>query len=66
MAWTTREAAKYLGMNPTYVGILCNKGKLKATKHGRDWDIDPESVAAYKLAPKNKGGRPRKQIESTK
>lgn len=61
MAWTTKEAAEYLGMNPTYVGILCNRGLLIAKKHGRDWDIDPESVKAYKELPKDKGGRPRKQ-----
>ncbi len=61
MAWTTEEAAAYLGLSIHMVARLCRNGTLKAHKHGRDWDIEPESVAAYKAAPKNKGGRPRKQ-----
>lgn len=65
MGWTTQEAAEYLGMERAYVGWLCNQHLLNCKKHGRDWDIDPESVKAYKLKPKNKGGRPRK-VRSSK
>ncbi len=61
MAWTTEEAAQYLGLSINMVAKLCRSGILKARKHGRDWDIDPASVEAYKAAPKDKGGRPRKQ-----
>ncbi len=61
MAWTTEEAAAYLGLSIHMVARLCRDGILKAHKHGRAWDIEPESVAAYKDAPRNKGGRPRKQ-----
>ncbi len=61
MAWTSEEAAEYLGLSKSMVTRLCRDGILKARKHGRDWDIDPASVEAYKVAPKNKGGRPRKQ-----
>lgn len=64
MAWTTKEAADFLGMDPSYVGSLCKNGILKALKHGRDWDIDPESVRAYKDLPKNKGGRPHKTVST--
>jgi excisionase family DNA binding protein len=60
MPWTTKQAAEFLNVTPTFVSILCKRGTLKAIMHGRDWDIDPESVQAYKAAPKNKGGRPRK------
>lgn len=60
MAWTTKEAAEFLNVTRTTVTRLCKKGIIKSSMHGRDWDIDPESVEAYKLAPKNKGGRPRK------
>lgn len=60
MAWTTEEAAKYLGVTRSFVARLCRKDLLKSTKHGRDWDIDPESVKAYKNKPKGKVGRPRK------
>ncbi len=61
MAWTTEEAAAYLGLSKHMVTKLCRDGILKAHKHGRDWDIEPESVAAYKVSPRDKGGRPRKQ-----
>lgn len=60
MPWTTKEAAEFLKVTPTFISILCKRGKLKCSKHGRDWDIDPESVKAYRDRPKNKGGRPRK------
>ncbi len=61
MAWTTEEAADYLGVTKNMVARLCRDDVLTATKHGRDWDIDPESVVVYKISPKNKGGRPRKK-----
>jgi hypothetical protein len=64
MAWTTKEASEFLDLKVAYVGSLCKKGLLKATKHGRDWDIDPDSVRAYRALPKNKGGRPRKTTNS--
>jgi len=61
LAWTTKEASNYLGLTRSMVTKLCRDGILKAKMHGRDWDIDPESVRAYKAAPKDKGGRPRKR-----
>jgi excisionase family DNA binding protein len=61
MGWTTEEAAKYLDKSISLVISLIRRNKLSAKKHGRDWDIDPQSVKDYKNAPKNKGGRPRKQ-----
>ena len=60
MGMTSTEAAEYLGVSRRFITDLCRRGKLSARKHGRDWDIDPESVKAYKEAPKDKGGRPRK------
>lgn len=60
MAWTSNQAAEYLGVTMSFIARLCRNDILKCSKHGRDWDIDPESVKAYKTAPKNKGGRPRK------
>jgi excisionase family DNA binding protein len=64
MGMTTIEAAHYLGIQKGFVARLCKKGILIAKKHGRDWDIDPRSVEEYKNAPKNKGGRPRKEPKS--
>lgn len=63
MGMTTKEAAKILGLKVRQVANLCNKGKLEAKRHGYMWDIDPASVEAYKAAPKDKGGRPRKKEE---
>lgn len=63
MAWTTKQAAEYLNTSISFITRLCRKGILNAKMHGRDWDIDPESVKAYKETPKNKGGRPRKQAQ---
>ena len=60
MGMTTKEAADYLGVSARFVVSLCKRGLLAAKKHGRDWDIEPPSVEAYKSAPKRKGGRPRK------
>lgn len=62
MGMTTREAAEYLGTTVNFITLLCRSGKLKAKKHGRDWDIEPESVKRYAEAPKDKGGRPKKGI----
>ncbi|MGD8457201.1 MAG: helix-turn-helix domain-containing protein [Anaerolineales bacterium] len=60
MGWTTEQAADYLGVTRRFVVSLINRGKLKATRFGYMWYIDPDSVKAYKQAPKDKGGRPRK------
>lgn len=60
---TTKEAAEYLGLGKPQVNRLINKGKLKAELQNTPvpyYLIGRESVEAYKLAPKDKGGRPRK------
>lgn len=58
---TTKEAAARLGLEPIAVRKAITRGKMAAVKHGRDWLITPEEVERYKAAPKNKGGRPRKE-----
>lgn len=58
MGKTTSEAAAILGVSVGFISRLCRNGKLKAIMHGRDWDIDPDSVEQYRTAPKGKGGRP--------
>jgi len=60
MAWTTKQAAEYLGVSLSFISRLCRKGLIKAEMFGRDWSIDPESVKAFKEKPKGKVGRPRK------
>jgi excisionase family DNA binding protein len=61
MGLTTQEAAAILGIKINYISELCRTGRLKATMHGRDWDIDPDSVQAYKNTPRKKTGRPKKK-----
>jgi len=61
MELTAKQVAQELGVSMSFVARLCRNGKLKARKLGRDWFIDPASVEAYKNAPKDKGGRPKKE-----
>lgn len=37
--YSTREAAKLLGLSPDHVKLLARKGLLEAKKVGRDWVI---------------------------
>lgn len=60
----TEEAAKYLNVTPAHVSLLCRKGKIKCTRPGRDWFISLEELERYKSQPKDKGGRPKKLVET--
>jgi excisionase family DNA binding protein len=55
------EAAAILDVTPQHVAYLCKEGRLPATREGRDWRIPRAAVEAYRDAPKDKGGRPRKE-----
>ena len=44
---TVNEAAKLLGLHPGTLRIQILRGKLKATKRGRDWWILPKEVKRY-------------------
>ena len=60
---TVTKAAEYLGCSKSYVQRLIRQGRLDAILEEvpiRYYLIDPSSVEAYKLAPKSKGGRPRR------
>lgn len=54
---TTQEAAEALGVTRQRVLALIQEGRLKATKHGRDWWISEGAVEAVK---ERKPGRPKK------
>lgn len=56
---TTAAAAKYLGVTPQRVRQLVVCEKIDATKYGRDYLLDSESVQSYKENRK-KPGRPKK------
>lgn len=58
---TTSEAAKLLGVSRPRVITLIHLGTLVATKPGRDWQIDPASVEAYKNSPRTAGRKRRKE-----
>ncbi len=60
---TTKEAAERLGCAVITVHKAIKRGQMAAVKHGRDWFISAEEVERYKAAPKNKGGRPRKEVQ---
>ena len=52
---TTAEAAAILQVSRRRVSELIRLGTLTATKFGRDWQVDQESVEAYKKSPRKAG-----------
>ena len=59
----TTEAARRLNVTPTRVRAMINSGRLKATKVGIVWMIDPRDLDAVK---DRKVGRPRKARKASK
>lgn len=58
---TTTQAAAALGVSRRRVLALLAAGRLKGEQHGRDWMIDPASVAKFKPLPAGwRKGRKRK------
>lgn len=45
---TLNEAAALLGVTPANLRGAIARGTLKATKHGRDWNVTPASVEKYR------------------
>lgn len=60
---STAEAAKRLGVTANRVRALIDAKRLKATKFGNVWMIDPKDLEAVKS---RKPGRPRKARTSAK
>jgi excisionase family DNA binding protein len=61
---TTAEAAILLERSESRVRRLCEKGLLVATKHGRDWWIEPSEIERFKVLERPQGwkkGRNRKE-----
>jgi len=42
-----KEAAAQFPISQSHLELLARKGRLKATKLGRDWFTTPEAVAEY-------------------
>ena len=57
-AISTEAAAKILGVTTGWVRHLARDHVLQGVRWGRDWMIDPASVAAYAAAP-HPTGNPR-------
>ena len=57
---TTSQAAAILGVSRRRVHELIKLGTIQAEKPGRDWQVDPASVEAYKNSPRAPGRRPSK------
>lgn len=45
---TVKEAAELLGLSPVTLRLQILRGKLKATKRGRDWWLTPREVERYR------------------
>lgn len=60
---TTAEAAVILDVSRRRVLELIRLGTLEATKFGRDWQVDQESVEYYKNSPRKAG--PKKTIHKS-
>ena len=56
------EAAERLNVTPTRIRAMISSGRLKATKVGNMWVINPKDLDAVK---DRKVGRPRKARKST-
>jgi excisionase family DNA binding protein len=59
---TTAEAAAILQVSRRRVNELIRLGTLTASKPGRDWEIDPASVEAYRHTPRKPGRTPRAML----
>lgn len=57
---TLTQAAARLGITPDTLRQQIARGRLEATKHGRDWWVSDEAVAAYAASRSGRHGRPRK------
>ena len=56
---TTKQAAKEVGVSRMTDRRWCQRGYIEADKVGRDWLIDPKSLALF--TPR-KAGRPKKEM----
>lgn len=54
---TLTEAARVLGLSRNTLQIQAQRGKLRATKHGRDWWVEQTEVERYAAEVKKEGGK---------
>jgi excisionase family DNA binding protein len=56
---TIAEAAELLELAPATLRLQAQRGRLRATKHGRDWWVTPAEVERYRAVALGKPGRKR-------
>jgi excisionase family DNA binding protein len=56
---TLREAAARLGITADTLRAQIRRGRLRATKLGRDWVVETAEVARYERTSLGRQGRPR-------
>lgn len=62
---TAKQAADELGLDPSHIRRLCERGTLAAIKPGRDWLVLRQAVLDYKANPPKPGPKPKdKGIEN--
>jgi excisionase family DNA binding protein len=54
---TIAEAASKLGLAPATLTAQVRRGRIRATRFGRQWDISPAAVEAYRRDYLGKPGR---------
>lgn len=63
---TLPEAALLLGLSPDGLRVQANRGRLRATKRGRDWFVTPHEVERYRRESLGHPGRPPKKAARKK
>ncbi len=56
---TTGEAAQLTGYAPDHIGLMVRRGVIKASKRGRDWLVDANSLLSYVLGDPRPGRKKR-------
>ena len=60
---TTKQCAELIGVTDSWVRYLIIRGKLPATKLGRDWIVKEQDLEKFKAVPR-KVGRPKSKTAS--
>ncbi len=62
---TSGEAATYLDVSRQQIHRLVQAGKLRAERAGDFLLFEREELDKYRATPKNKGGRPKEEAETS-
>lgn len=62
---TLRDAARHLGITADTLRAQIRRGRLSATKPGRDWLVEAAEVSRYEQTSLGRSGRPARDIGSS-